>query len=61
MLHKNSIKTRQYEVYDVIEFYADTKCAESTLERTPFPMFFPVTCSNKRYSAFEDYFHLLFF
>ena len=32
MLHKNSIKTRQYEVYDVVEFYADTKCAESTLE-----------------------------
>ena len=29
---KDSIKTRQYEVYDVIEFYADTKCAESTLE-----------------------------
>ena len=29
---QNSIKTRQYEVYDVIEFYADTKCAESTLE-----------------------------
>ena len=55
VLRKNSIKTRQYEVYDVIEFYADTKCAESTLERIPFTRFFPVTCINKHYSAFEDY------